>query len=166
MCHVLPSRLDSREATMFGKNLGGLLLLGAMISSGCGTLANLDGRPRPLGAGESDPMAATKPFGGVDRDAGWIAACYKEGSSPPIGLVGTVPLSFFFLADMPFSLVGDLATLPRTLNQPQIPAGMRERTECQFQTLNQPQNPAGMPVTPEKANLSFSPIVPDAGGNP
>src|SRR3954451_23199565 len=55
------------------------------VASGCGTMANLDGRK--LAMMDLPQQEDPKPFGGVGRDVRWIAS----------GLV-------FFVADIPFSL--------------------------------------------------------------
>ena len=69
------------------------LLSGA---AGCGTIANLDGRKLPLI--DLPHQEAPKPFGGVGRDIRWMSS-------------GAV----FFAADIPFSLVGDIVTLPKVI---------------------------------------------------
>jgi hypothetical protein len=66
-----------------------------MVSSGCGTLANLNGQSYPL-MGGTEP---TRPFGGVRRDMRWISSV-------------TVPYNLMFVADLPVSMAGDIATLP------------------------------------------------------
>lgn len=65
-----------------------------LLVTGCGTMANLDGRDRP---GLALPkQSATTLFGGVGRDVKWIG----EGN-------------VFLAADLPFSLIGDVVTAPR-----------------------------------------------------
>ncbi len=86
---------------MLSQRLVGLLcLLTISASSGCGTIANLEGRPHPWPgqAGQDLP----KPFGGVKKDVGWIKT-------------SGVPGNLMFVADIPISLVGDLVTLPKTV---------------------------------------------------
>ena len=75
-----------------------LVALAIFVGFGCGTMANLDGRDAPLISlsGEIRP----RPFGGVGRDVKWIAS-------------GNI----FFVPDIPFSLVGDVLTLPRVLRK-------------------------------------------------
>ena len=75
-----------------------LVALAIFVGFGCGTMANLDGRDAPLISlsGEVPPRA----FGGVDRDVKWIAS-------------GNI----FFVPDIPFSLVGDVLTLPKVLRK-------------------------------------------------
>jgi hypothetical protein len=65
---------------------------------GCGTMANLDGSEYALL--HIPHQEAPKPFGGVARDVRWI----RSGS-----------LGIFCVADVPFSLVGDVVTLPKVL---------------------------------------------------
>jgi uncharacterized protein YceK len=67
-----------------------------LATTGCGTMANLDGRRLALidFTHQIEPM----PFGGVGRDMTWICSG-----------------GLFFVVDLPFSLVGDIVTLPRVL---------------------------------------------------
>jgi len=84
------------------------ILAGLSLSmAGCGTMANLDGRKAPLL--DLPHQEAPKPFGGVGRDFCWIT----DGA-------------VFFVADLPFSLVGDLVTLPRVLRTPAAGREIRE----------------------------------------
>ena len=86
---------------MFSKTTVGLLALFAISGfSGCGTMANLEGRPHPWVSqvGQDPP----RPFGGVRKDLGWIRT-------------SAVPGNLMFVADLPISLVGDLVTLPKTV---------------------------------------------------
>jgi hypothetical protein len=69
---------------------------------GCGTMANLQGKRLP--AISRTDVEETRPFGGVARDARWISSL--GGLS-----------SLIFVADLPWSLVGDILTLPRTLRK-------------------------------------------------
>ena len=69
----------------------------SLLVTGCGTMANIDGRKYPLiGARDQVPPA---PFGGMDRDLRWISSG---------GVV--------FIIDLPLSLVGDIVTLPKVLS--------------------------------------------------
>jgi len=80
----------------------------ALAGSGCGTQANLDGRALPLIStpGEIKPM----PFGGVVRDAQWV---HHVATFDPEHPVAGALCSTIFVLDMPFSLVGDVVTLPQ-----------------------------------------------------
>lgn len=71
------------------------MVLGISMS-GCGTMANLEGKNLPLI--DSGGIEQPKPFGGVGRDIRWISS-------------GNV----YFCIDIPFSLMGDIVTLPRVL---------------------------------------------------
>jgi uncharacterized protein YceK len=71
-------------------------LLMALGSPGCGTMANLEGRE--LALIDLPHQEEAKPFGGVERDFRWISS-------------GAV----IFAADIPFSLVGDMVTLPKVI---------------------------------------------------
>ncbi|OAI49620.1 hypothetical protein AYO44_06345 [Planctomycetaceae bacterium SCGC AG-212-F19] len=73
--------------------IAGLLLAPA----GCGTMANLEGRK--LALIDLPHQEAPTPFGGVGRDIRWISS----------GVV-------CFVADIPFSLVGDIVTLPKVIS--------------------------------------------------
>jgi len=75
------------------------LLIG---TAGCGTLANLDGRK--LAMIDLPHQEAPKPFGGVCRDIRWITS----------GMV-------YFVEDIPFSLVGDIVTLPKVFQSTKSP---------------------------------------------
>ena len=74
------------------------LLLAALLllTPGCGTLLNLGFGP--------------KPFGGVGADCFMAGECLDEPQ--------TLPFVLFWLADLPFSLLGDTLTLPYTLGDP------------------------------------------------
>jgi hypothetical protein len=94
------------------KALGFLSAAIVVAGSGCGTMANMEGKKLPLlsPVDEEEP----RPFGGVGRDIRWISRL-----NPP---------SLIFVPDIPLSLIGDLATLPRALrkkphaNQPTQPS--------------------------------------------
>jgi hypothetical protein len=75
--------------------------------SGCGTMANMDGREYAL---IDFPHYQPKPFGGVQRDFVWVS----QGFLP-------------FALDLPFSVVGDIVTLPRVLTM--APIQVREPLE-------------------------------------
>ena len=77
-----------------------LLLLGYALPllAGCGTMANMQGKNLPAldAGGQYEP----RPFGGVRNDVRWLC----QGNGFVLGLV-----------DLPFSLVGDVVTLPVVL---------------------------------------------------
>lgn len=75
-------------------------LVGA--TSGCGTLANMNGREQVVLLGDPAwaPERPTMPFGGVANDVAMI-----KKVEYPIGRL-------FWAADIPFSLVGDIVTAP------------------------------------------------------
>jgi hypothetical protein len=76
--------------------ISALVAFAIFAGFGCGTMANMAGREQPL---MSLPgQVPTKPFGGVGRDLKWIAS-------------GNI----FLIPDIPFSLVGDVVTLPKVL---------------------------------------------------
>jgi hypothetical protein len=77
-----------------------LALSAVFASTGCGTMANMDGRrlPPPSPAGQE----VSRPFGGVRRDIEWLQS-------------GKAPGNLVYAADLPLSLVGDLVTLPKTV---------------------------------------------------
>jgi hypothetical protein len=80
--------------------MGLLALFLIVASSGCGTMANLEGRqhPWPGQAGQDPP----KVFGGVRKDVQWIKTT-------------GIPGNIMFVGDIPLSLIGDLVTLPKTV---------------------------------------------------
>lgn len=73
-------------------------LLFPMLLAGCGTMANLDGRDRPML--DVPNQSPTTLFGGVSRDVKWIGE----------GMVQ-------YAVDVPFSIVGDIVTAPRLITQ-------------------------------------------------
>lgn len=82
------------------------LFLAASLTAiaGCGTMANLEGKSRPMIS--QVHVEEPRPFGGVGRDIRWTSTI-------------TFPANLIFLGDLPLSLVGDVVTLPRTLrNKP------------------------------------------------
>jgi hypothetical protein len=83
----------------------GLCLAANLIAtSGCGTMANLEGKSLPMISHVQ--VEEPRPFGGVGRDIRWISTM-------------TPPANLMFVGDLPLSLVGDVVTLPRTLrNKP------------------------------------------------
>lgn len=94
-----------------------ILLIAAMLgtASGCGTMLNLDNKERLDLAAGSVVTADGKPmtprwqrpafaFGGVANDIAWI-----KSAEQPFDVVHS-------LVDMPFSLVGDVVTLPWAFN--------------------------------------------------
>ena len=84
----------------------GLFFLAASLiaTSGCGTMANLEGKSHPM-LSHVD-VEEPRPFGGVGRDIRWVWTV-------------TFPANLMFVGDLPLSLVGDVVTLPRTLrNKP------------------------------------------------
>ena len=88
-----------------------LALIAVITSSGCGTMANIDGRrlPPPSPSGQE----VSRPFGGVRNDIEWLKS-------------GTAPGNLMYVADLPLSLVGDLVTLPKTVIGSQSDSLLRE----------------------------------------
>ena len=109
-------------------NVLAALLLSALV--GCGTIANMRGETVVHFGG---PFACqTRPFGGVVQD---------------VNVVVGIPGGFLMIADLPFSFVGDLVTLPWTafvtVRDQRHPTEMGGRTD----SLSPPAS--GMsPVTP------------------
>jgi hypothetical protein len=81
-----------------------ILIVGLILGviSGCGTIANMNGREHVVLIGDLTmaPERPTMPFGGVANDLAMI-----KKVEYPIGHV-------FWATDMAFSLVGDLVTAP------------------------------------------------------
>ncbi len=75
-------------------------LAAALAASGCGTMANLDGRKLPANSPPGEEL--TTPFGGVKRDVAWAKSADPSDK-----------LRYF--ADLPLSFFGDLFTLPKTV---------------------------------------------------
>lgn len=80
--------------------VGYVTLSTIVATAGCGTMANLDGRPLPTAGFEG--RETTTPFGGVRRDIAWMKA-------------GQAPANLKYAADLPLSAIGDLVTLPKTV---------------------------------------------------
>jgi uncharacterized protein YceK len=83
-----------------------MLLLSTLVAlgSGCGTMANLDGRTALVGW----PSRPPAPFGGVANDMNWMRTAEL---CPP----DRFDKDFAFmigLSDLPFSFVADVVTLP------------------------------------------------------
>jgi hypothetical protein len=87
-----------RKLACGGLGVAGLVAFAIVVGFGCGTMENLGGRGASL-IGLID-QARPRPFGGVARDVKWIIS-------------GNV----FFIADIPFSLAGDVLTLPKVLRK-------------------------------------------------
>lgn len=84
-----------------------LSLLAAVVilaCAGCGTMANLSGRQFALISRPGE--VPVQPFGGVSRDVAWMKNATRLGD--PVATA-------FFVADVPFSFVGDVVTLPQTI---------------------------------------------------
>jgi uncharacterized protein YceK len=84
-----------------------LIGLGAVLACaacGCGTMANMDGRDALVGLPSRPPV----PFGGVANDMAWMT---RGNLSPPEKFDRAFTTSIALL-DLPFSLVGDVITLP------------------------------------------------------
>jgi hypothetical protein len=109
---------------LFGKGFGNvprkelgmlrylLVLVPVALVSGCGTMANVDGRSfAMLGPPDREP----RPFGGVANDFRWVREQTERVVAPED--LGAVPLNvasacYFGVIDLPMSLIGDLLTLP------------------------------------------------------
>ena len=98
--------------------LPGLFFLPCL--SGCGTMVNLDGREWPyhFELGQKGPVMP-QPFGGVARDLKWMTfplwdeKCANEALAKK--LTHFAATTIFWTMDVPFSLVGDVVTLPKTI---------------------------------------------------
>ena len=75
-----------------------------MLASGCGTFLNLDGKERldlsSVPVDEIKHRRAPFPFGGVANDVAWM-----RDAKQPIDAIGAA-------IDVPFSLAGDVVTMP------------------------------------------------------
>jgi len=69
-----------------------------LMLAGCGTMANLDGRDRPML--DLPKQSPTTLFGGVSRDVKWIGE----------GMIQ-------YAADVPLSMIGEVVTAPRVITQ-------------------------------------------------
>ena len=80
---------------------------------GCGTMANLEGKDKALLSLPGQEMP--KPFGGVGRDFRWLGCAISDKKEGLDDYLGAFTGSLIFVTDLPFSLVGDVVTLPRVL---------------------------------------------------
>lgn len=78
------------------------LLIVALCPAGCGTIANLRAPIQDTPGYRAMGPTGCEPFGGVHRSA--VAGGMIWAAAGPTGLAGFV--------DVPFSLAGDVATLP------------------------------------------------------
>lgn len=134
-------------------------LFSSLSASGCGTVSNLSCTP-PEEGGKS-------PFGGVKQDV----SCIKQASNGEYGLrthpkseseqYPQVAIMLFCAADLPFSLLADIAMWPYTVsytcvNEPVPPPPVTIAT-----TDSRPQN--SPPPMPQPLKLpSPAPVVPPA----
>jgi len=89
-----------------------LVVCAACLSSGCGTLVNLNAPP-PAADPESR-VTPCFPFGGVTRSA-WLSGLAVMDVCQPggdLGLGGALCVGLLALMDTPLSLAGDVLTLP------------------------------------------------------
>ncbi|HET6574993.1 MAG TPA: hypothetical protein VFG68_15410 [Fimbriiglobus sp.] len=100
------------------------VLLVAPLLTGCGTLANMDGRSFAL---MGPPDRPTRVFGGVANDIRWVgeqAERVVEPDDPWCIPISFASAGYFGLVDLPLSLVGDIVTLPKVVrgtSKPQPP---------------------------------------------
>ena len=117
----------------------GTVLLAALASAGCGTVANLcDQTP----GGKAD-------FGGVQIDRAYLR---QEGTREPAWAALTA-------VDVPFSLVGDVVSLPyvrlyRMINEPVLSAPLSGPV-----VVRPPAAPAASPPVPATAPQAPTPAV-------
>lgn len=92
-----------------------LPLAAATLLTGCGTMANVNGTSYALiGPPDSQP----RPFGGVANDLRWFReqTGYVVDSEDVLAApINAVMACYFGIIDLPFSLVGDIVTLPSLL---------------------------------------------------
>jgi uncharacterized protein YceK len=78
-----------------------------VLSTGCGTVANLQAPAEPQTGTRMFGPTVCEPFGGVKRSV-------MVGSAPLVafGPLGIIPTVVMVGVDAPLSLIGDIATLP------------------------------------------------------
>jgi uncharacterized protein YceK len=89
-----------------------LFLLAVCSAVGCGTLANMQGKRRPM---LDAPTHEPRLFGGAVNDVRWVGEGFDDALAAQDAL--TVPermavIGYFALIDLPLSFVGDVLTLP------------------------------------------------------
>lgn len=88
--------------------MSALALAAGLCSAGCGTMANFDTEGRRKAGVQQAPTA----FGGVSRDFKWAAETMSVDCPLPNKVLIGWPRSTLYMVDVPFSLLGDLVTLP------------------------------------------------------
>jgi uncharacterized protein YceK len=104
------------------------LLFAAALASGCGTVANMKGQSHAL---MGLPDRETRAFGGVANDVRWVGE--RGRSLTERDELEMIPVKLavmaWFVVDLPFSLAGDIVTLPKVLrdrNLPSPPPALKE----------------------------------------
>ena len=101
------------------------LLLLTLVTTGCGTMANLNGQPGPgFRIGNMEPVRV---YGGVRNDAKWLWSVVAwpewQDLERPDSMVdaldtvsttagGVIVYAYFAAIDLPLSVIGDTVTLP------------------------------------------------------
>ena len=100
-----------------------------VFATGCGTMANLEGKRRALIDIPDKERNKPTVFGGVGLDADWIGLTFENVYEEPVRIIFVVPMTLFCVADMPFSFVGDLVTIPRVLEERRLRGCQRTEKE-------------------------------------
>ncbi|MBI3406865.1 MAG: hypothetical protein HY040_00730 [Planctomycetes bacterium] len=87
-----------------------MIWLTTPILSGCGTISNLEGSRGFLMKGPPD--REPRPFGGVIQDSEFLLRPVMAKDLSMGERILIAPICSLFLLDIPFSVVGDMATLP------------------------------------------------------
>lgn len=134
--------LEVEEMTL--RVVGVAFVLTALLTTGCGTMANV-AMVHPDAGGK-------RPFGGVHHDLNHIRSpqsCQNGACAAPHGQTSGTARTLLYTADLPLSFVGDVLTWPYTaaftwINEP-VPVPMPMNSPQQ----SIPQTPAlGQPTTP------------------
>ena len=129
---------------------GAMIMVTAMLLSatcGCGTMLNMNGKEKfDFGASDraSDDVYVLKyqrppfPFGGIANDVAWI-----NRANQPIDVI-------FSLVDMPFSVVGDIVTLPWAIHESLIVVRPNIKDDP-WKNFWMESTPRAMPIDPAAA---------------
>jgi uncharacterized protein YceK len=91
---------------MMVRSSGSLPVVLPLLSSGCGTIANITAPTTPSSGYRAFGPTSCEPFGGVQRSV-------LAGSAPLMaGPIGIIPAVVAVGVDTPLSFVGDVVTLP------------------------------------------------------
>jgi hypothetical protein len=135
------------------------LLLSSLPVAGCGTAANL--------ANQKPGAGGVVPFGGVRQDVACIQkaangeVCFRGHPRSDSGQYPQRALMLFCAADLPLSLIGDIATWPYTVSYSFI----NQPVPVPPVVIANPPVPPALPAPPDTPPMPV-PIPPDVQAPP